>query len=117
MSAPAAVPEEADVVVVGGGIMGLATAWNLAKLGVKRIVVVEKSYLCSGASGRNGGGVRAQWSSETNVRLMKDAVAGRAQVKASGGIKDLAAALALLDAGADRLGMSRTVAILESLPE
>src|SRR5262249_47712736 len=38
------------------------------------IVVVEKGYLCSGASGRNGGGVRAQWSSETNIRLMKEAV-------------------------------------------
>ncbi len=74
MSSPASLPESADAVVVGGGIMGLATAWNLAKLGVRRIVVLERSYLCSGASGRNGGGVRAQWSSETNVRLMKDAI-------------------------------------------
>jgi sarcosine oxidase subunit beta len=65
----------AEVIVIGGGIMGLATAFNLAKLGRKNIVVVEKSYLCSGASGRNGGGVRAQWSSETNVRLMKESVA------------------------------------------
>ena len=67
-------PAEADVVVVGGGIMGLSTALQLAKLGAGRIVVVERDYLCSGASGRNGGGVRAQWSSETNIRLMKESV-------------------------------------------
>ncbi|MDQ3036199.1 MAG: FAD-binding oxidoreductase [Myxococcota bacterium] len=71
---PRALPDRADVVIVGGGIMGLAIAWNLARLGQERIVVVEKSYLCSGASGRNGGGVRAQWSSETNVRLMKRSI-------------------------------------------
>lgn len=73
-----ALPDRADVVIVGGGIMGLAIAWNLARIGreagIERIVVVEKSYLCSGASGRNGGGVRAQWSNETNVRLMKRSI-------------------------------------------
>src|SRR5690606_4237152 len=42
--------------------------------GVDRIVVVDKSYLCGGASGRNGGGVRAQWSSETNIRLMRESI-------------------------------------------
>jgi sarcosine oxidase, subunit beta len=66
--------EQADIVIIGGGIMGLATAYNLARLGLKKVVVVEKSYLCSGASGRNGGGVRAQFSSETNVRLMQEAL-------------------------------------------
>ena len=69
---PQDLPARADCVVVGGGIMGLATAFHLAELGVKDVVVVEKSYLCSGASGRNGGGVRAQWSSETNIRLMRE---------------------------------------------
>lgn len=67
--------EAADVVVIGGGIMGLAIAYNLAKHHrVKRVTVVEQSYLCGGASGRNGGGVRAQWSSETNVRLMQESL-------------------------------------------
>jgi sarcosine oxidase subunit beta len=67
-------PERAEIVVIGAGIMGLATAYELAKLGVEDVVVVEKGYLCAGASGRNGGGVRAQWSSEENVRLMKESI-------------------------------------------
>jgi sarcosine oxidase subunit beta len=68
-------PDAADVVVVGAGIMGLATAYHLAKEHAKRrIVVLEAGYLCGGASGRNGGGVRAQWSSEANVRLMQESL-------------------------------------------
>ena len=65
---------DADVVVIGAGIMGLAIAHHLAELGVERISVVDRSYLCGGASGRNGGGVRAQWSSEANVRLMQESI-------------------------------------------
>lgn len=70
-----ALPEKADVVVIGGGIMGLSTAYHLAKNGVKRVVVLERSYLTAGASGRNGGGIREQWSTEQNVLLMKESIA------------------------------------------
>jgi sarcosine oxidase, subunit beta len=68
-------PDAADVVIVGAGIMGLATAYHLAKdHPARRILVVDAEYLCGGASGRNGGGVRAQWSSEANVRLMQESL-------------------------------------------
>jgi len=66
--------ERAEIVVVGAGIMGLSIAYHLARLGVKDVTVVDKGYLCGGASGRNGGGVRAQWSSEANVRLMQESI-------------------------------------------
>jgi sarcosine oxidase subunit beta len=71
-----ALPERAETVIIGGGIMGLATAFHLARLSREqkrphRIVVLDRTYLCGGASGRNGGGVRAQWSSETNIDLMR----------------------------------------------
>lgn len=63
--------ESVSVLIVGGGIMGLATAYHLAERGQKNVLVIERSYLCAGASGRNGGGVRAHWSSEKNVRIMQ----------------------------------------------
>lgn len=66
--------KKADLVIIGAGIMGLSIAYNLAKRGLTNIVVVDKSYLCGGASGRNGGGIRAQWSSEANVRLMQESI-------------------------------------------
>ncbi len=65
----------ARVVVIGAGIMGLATAYNLAKRGVTDVLVVDRGYLCGGASGRNGGGVRAQFSTETNIGLMRESIA------------------------------------------
>ena len=67
-------PDEVDVAVVGGGIMGLATAYHLARTSYLRIAVVEGAYLAAGASGRNGGGVRMQWSDPDNVRLMMESL-------------------------------------------
>jgi sarcosine oxidase subunit beta len=66
--------DRADIVIVGAGIMGLAIAYHLARLGITDVVVLDRSYLCGGASGRNGGGVRAQWSSEANILLMQESV-------------------------------------------
>ena len=67
-------PERAEVVIVGGGIMGLALAWNLAGQGENSILVLERGYLCEGASGRNGGGVRAQWTTPTLIELAKESI-------------------------------------------
>ncbi|MBV8291801.1 MAG: 2-deoxyribose-5-phosphate aldolase, partial [Mycobacterium sp.] len=49
------------------------------------------------------------------VALMADTVGGRLGVKASGGIRTAADALAMLDAGATRLGLSSTRAVLDGL--
>ncbi|HUS63146.1 MAG TPA: FAD-binding oxidoreductase [Kofleriaceae bacterium] len=67
-------PARAEVVIIGGGIMGLSIAYNLASRGLTDVVVFERGYLAEGASGRNGGGVRQQWSTEINVRLMQESV-------------------------------------------
>ena len=68
------VPERAEIVIVGGGVMGLAIAYYLARCGLDDVVVIERGYLAEGASGRNGGGVRQQWSTEINIRLMQESV-------------------------------------------
>ncbi|WP_447977001.1 deoxyribose-phosphate aldolase [Candidatus Nitrospira bockiana] len=58
-------------------------------------------------------GFGAAGATVEDVRLLKGAVAGRAKVKASGGIRDLKTVLAMLEAGADRIGTSAGVAIME----
>ncbi len=67
-------PASAEIVIVGGGVIGLSIAYSLAKRGLTDVVVIERGYLAEGASGRNGGGVRQQWSTELNIRLMQESV-------------------------------------------
>lgn len=57
------------VVIIGGGVIGTATAFYLAKSGIRNVAVLEKDYLSSGSTGRCGGGIRQQWSERMNVRL------------------------------------------------
>lgn len=59
---------KADVVIVGGGVNGCSIAYNLAKKGLD-VVLVEKSYLASGATGACGAGIRQQWSTRENASL------------------------------------------------
>lgn len=49
----------AEIIIIGGGIIGCATAYYLAKNGVKDVIVLEGSdFMGNGGSSRNGGGVR-----------------------------------------------------------
>src|SRR5207237_10184137 len=51
-----------DVVIIGGGSHGLATAYYLAKNhGVKNVAILEQSYIGSGASGRNTTIIRSNY--------------------------------------------------------
>ncbi|MCO5175908.1 MAG: FAD-binding oxidoreductase [Thermomicrobiales bacterium] len=76
-------PGAADVVVIGGGVAGCATAYQLAKRGLS-VVLFEMRGICSGASGRNGGltggqtlvptdtGRAVHALSQANLRLLRD---------------------------------------------
>ncbi len=63
-------PTTADIVIVGGGVMGASAAYHLAKCGIKNIVLLEKEdFFGAGATGRCAGGVRYQFSTEVNIKL------------------------------------------------
>jgi sarcosine oxidase subunit beta len=58
-----------DVVIIGGGIHGLALAYYLARDGSLQVAVFEKQYLGSGASGRNGEMIRSAFGSREWIGL------------------------------------------------
>lgn len=59
----------AEVVIVGAGIMGCAIAHGLASRGLRDIVVLERDEIGRGATADAAGGIRQQFSTETNVQL------------------------------------------------
>jgi len=59
----------ADVVIIGGGIVGLSIAYYLALKRAGRIVLFEKGQLGEGSTGRCVGGIRTQFSTEINIRF------------------------------------------------
>jgi len=61
-------PSHVDVVIVGGGVMGTATAFHLAEAGIS-VLLCEKNELASGSTSKAAGGVRANFSDEFNVAL------------------------------------------------
>lgn len=61
-------PERADVVVVGGGIVGLSAAYHLAAAGVG-VVLLERGALGEGSTSKAAGGVRTVFSDVVNVAL------------------------------------------------
>jgi sarcosine oxidase subunit beta len=64
----------ADCVIIGGGVIGTAVAYYVAREGLTNTVLLESSHLASGGSGRCGGGIRQQWSTEPNIRLAMESV-------------------------------------------
>jgi sarcosine oxidase, subunit beta len=62
--------------IVGSGIVGLMAAYHLMKRGVRDVVLLDRApALLLGASGRNGGGIRAQWTTKENVELARRSIA------------------------------------------
>ncbi len=62
---------EVNVLIIGAGISGLSIAYSLIKRGVKDVLVVDKSYISAGSTGRCATGIRASFTSKEHVVLMK----------------------------------------------
>lgn len=67
--------ETADIVLIGGGIVGTSIAYHLAERGAaKGVVLLEKNTLGSGTTSAAGGGIRSQFSTEMNIRFSLESV-------------------------------------------
>ena len=62
-------PKNADVVIIGGGIIGVSIAYYLAKNGVQKVVLLEKGIMGEGSTGKCPGGVRTQFSTRINIQF------------------------------------------------
>lgn len=112
----------ADVLTVAQAIEGqalLKVIIESAALTDEQIVGVCNAAVQAGAAFvKTSTGFHPAGGASTHaVALMKKTVAGRAKVKASGGIRTAEAALEMIAAGADRLGVSGTRAILDGLAD
>ncbi len=59
-----------DAIVVGGGIVGLSTAWHLVQDGLKKVLLLERRSLASGASGLGAGSVHSQRWNPVDIALV-----------------------------------------------
>ena len=62
----------ADVAIIGGGIMGVCTAYYLAKRGAKDAVLLERNMLAQASTGLSVGGIRQQFSEPANILLSQE---------------------------------------------
>ena len=59
---PKPIPPKAEAVIIGGGIIGLSTAYHLAAKGLTDVLLLDKSMLGQGSTGKCAGGIRTQFS-------------------------------------------------------
>ncbi len=62
-------PLRPDVLIIGGGVIGCSIASSLTQRGCRNVVVVERNTIGSGSTAKAAGGIRQQFSCESNVRL------------------------------------------------
>jgi glycine/D-amino acid oxidase-like deaminating enzyme len=63
-------PDNAEIIIIGGGVMGASIAYHLSARGQRGILLLEKeAFFGTGATGRCAGGIRYQFATEINIRL------------------------------------------------
>ena len=59
----------ADIVIIGGGIIGVSIAYHLAKLGAKNVFLFEKDNICEGSTALCAGGIRRQFTTDVTMQF------------------------------------------------
>src|SRR5438309_11857985 len=67
-------PKTASAVVIGGGVVGCSIAYNLARRGLRDVVVIERETVGSGTTSKAAGGIRVQFPTETEIRFSLEAI-------------------------------------------
>mgnify|MGYP003667380509 CR=1 FL=1 len=67
------IPQQVEVLIIGGGIVGISTAWFLARQGIS-VAVCEKGHIAGEQSGRNWGWVRQQGRDERELPMMMESI-------------------------------------------
>ena len=63
-----------NIIIIGGGIVGLMIAYELINLGVKNVTIIEKSFIGSGSTFRCATGIRASFTTKEHIELMKESI-------------------------------------------
>jgi sarcosine oxidase subunit beta len=72
--ATSAIPRTASVAIIGGGVVGCSIAYQLARRGVRGIVVLERDAIGSGTTSKAAGGIRVQFATETEIRFSLESI-------------------------------------------
>ena len=67
--------KNADVVVIGAGINGCTSAYQLVKDGVKNVLLIEKGFVASGPTGLSSGIIRQHYTVKTLAEMARDSLA------------------------------------------
>jgi sarcosine oxidase subunit beta len=63
----------ADIVIVGGGVIGASAAHHLAEKGARDVVLLERGAICSGETAKSGGFIQTHWDRRSEVRMIAKA--------------------------------------------
>lgn len=70
VDSPAVVPSSADVVIVGGGIIGCSTLYHLTKMGCSNVVLLEKDHLTAGTTWHTAGLIWRLRPNDTDIQIL-----------------------------------------------
>ena len=66
--------KSAEIIIIGGGIIGTSLAYHLSKSGIRNICLLEQGELASGSTGDSAAIIRHHYTNEISIKLVKDSV-------------------------------------------